>query len=152
MGNSIEVRVPLADHVLFERVAGLPIERRFAHGETKPLLKRLLRPLLPDEVLTRPKRGFAPPDPFVHAIVRQHQSAILESPDLRGWLDVNRLNALLRDYLDHSPAATLPGSRRARIQRLGRTFAHGGFLPEEAGWMLFSLAAVVRCRESWRPS
>jgi asparagine synthase (glutamine-hydrolysing) len=153
MGNSVEVRVPLADHVLFERAVGLPLARRFSHGETKPLLKRLIRPYLPAEVLARPKQGFAPPGTFVRAVVERHAEAILTSDDLRGWLDTPRLRAMISAYLaDPVVAGAAPPrlSKLDHVARKGRMLVNGGFFPDETGWMLFSLAAFVRCREGWR--
>jgi asparagine synthase (glutamine-hydrolysing) len=61
MAVSLEARVPLLDHPLVEYAASLPPRLRFRAGETKYLLRRLLRGRVPDEVLTRPKRGFAVP-------------------------------------------------------------------------------------------
>jgi asparagine synthase (glutamine-hydrolysing) len=146
MGNSVEVRVPFADHVLFERVAGLPLARRFSPHETKPLLKRLLTAHLPPEVMRRPKQGFAPPSIFLPTIVREHAEAVLAAPELRGFVDVDRLRRLTDDYL---AALAAPPSRAARLVRRGRT-ARDGFSPDNVGWMLYSLAAFVKARESWR--
>ncbi|MGE0682655.1 MAG: asparagine synthase (glutamine-hydrolyzing) [Candidatus Binatia bacterium] len=61
MANSLETRAPLLDHYLWEFVAGLPTELKFAHGEAKYLLRRVLRGNVPETVLNRPKQGFAIP-------------------------------------------------------------------------------------------
>jgi asparagine synthase (glutamine-hydrolysing) len=61
MAHSLEARVPLLDHVLVEFAATVPAEYRLRDGRGKHLFKRALRGLLPDEVLERPKRGFALP-------------------------------------------------------------------------------------------
>jgi asparagine synthase (glutamine-hydrolysing) len=53
--------VPLLDHPLVEYAASLPPSLRFRAGETKYLLRRILRGHVPDEVLSRPKQGFAVP-------------------------------------------------------------------------------------------
>jgi asparagine synthase (glutamine-hydrolysing) len=60
-GIALEARVPLLDHPLVEFACGLPPRLRLRAGETKHLLKRVLRGRLPDEVLNRPKQGFAVP-------------------------------------------------------------------------------------------
>jgi asparagine synthase (glutamine-hydrolysing) len=138
MGNSVEVRVPFADHVLFERVTALPLERRFAPGSAKSLLKRLVAPHLPPAVLSRPKQGFTPPGAFVRAIVAEHAEAILASPDLRDWLHHGRLTALVRAATRRSPLAA-----RALEARMGASV-------QETEWLLFSLAAFVATRPSWR--
>ncbi|MGH8280939.1 MAG: asparagine synthase (glutamine-hydrolyzing), partial [Gammaproteobacteria bacterium] len=61
MAHSLETRVPLLDHVLVDYVAGIPPELQFRHGVTKHLFKRAMRGLLPDEIIDRPKHGFAVP-------------------------------------------------------------------------------------------
>jgi asparagine synthase (glutamine-hydrolysing) len=61
MAHSIEARVPLLDHVLVEFAATIPPEMQLDHGERKALFKRAMRGILPEAILTRPKRGFAIP-------------------------------------------------------------------------------------------
>jgi asparagine synthase (glutamine-hydrolysing) len=61
MAHSIEARVPLLDHKLVEFAATIPPELRLRNGTTKYIFKRALRGLLPDEIIDRPKRGFAIP-------------------------------------------------------------------------------------------
>jgi asparagine synthase (glutamine-hydrolysing) len=61
MANSLEARVPLLDHHLVEFACGLPARLRLRGGETKYLLKRVLRDRVPRDVLVRPKQGFAVP-------------------------------------------------------------------------------------------
>ena len=59
MANSLEVRAPFLDHRLVEWGLSLPAALKLRRGEGKYLLKRALEPLLPREVLYRPKQGFA---------------------------------------------------------------------------------------------
>ena len=61
MAHSIEVRVPLLDHKLVEFAATIPPEYLLKGGMTKALFRRAMRGILPDEVMQRPKRGFAVP-------------------------------------------------------------------------------------------
>jgi asparagine synthase (glutamine-hydrolysing) len=61
MAHSVEARVPLLDHPLVEFACGLPPGLRMRDGQTKFLLRRVLRGRVPDEVLDRPKQGFAVP-------------------------------------------------------------------------------------------
>jgi len=61
MAHSLEVRIPLLDHKLAEWVSGLPPDFRLHGGEGKYLLKRAMRPYLPDDLLYRRKMGFAVP-------------------------------------------------------------------------------------------
>ncbi len=61
MAHSLEARVPLLDHPFVEFAARIPAEMKFKDGKTKHIFVRAMRGLLPDEVLDRPKQGFAVP-------------------------------------------------------------------------------------------
>lgn len=61
MANGLEVRPPLLDHKLVEWAATLPPEQKVVGVEGKAVLKRVLEPLLPAEILYRPKQGFSVP-------------------------------------------------------------------------------------------
>ncbi len=61
MAHSLEARVPLLDHKLVEFAATVPPELLIRRGTGKFLFKEAMRGLLPDAVLSRPKRGFAIP-------------------------------------------------------------------------------------------
>lgn len=61
MAHSLEVREPLMDHPLIEWVASLAPRYKIRDGETKYLLKKAMEPLVPHDVLYRPKMGFAVP-------------------------------------------------------------------------------------------
>jgi asparagine synthase (glutamine-hydrolysing) len=61
MAHSIEARVPLLDHKIVEFSATIPPELKLRGSTTKYIFKRALRGILPDEIIGRPKRGFAIP-------------------------------------------------------------------------------------------
>lgn len=61
MAHSIEARVPLLDHKLVEFTATIPPELKLRGGTTKYIFKRAMRGILPDEIINRPKHGFAVP-------------------------------------------------------------------------------------------
>jgi asparagine synthase (glutamine-hydrolysing) len=61
MANSIEARVPLLDHKFVEFAATIPPELKLHGTSTKYIFKRALEGIVPNDVLTRPKRGFAVP-------------------------------------------------------------------------------------------
>jgi asparagine synthase (glutamine-hydrolysing) len=61
MAHSLEVREPLMDHVLMEWVSGLPAALKLHGREGKYVFKKALEPYLPNDVLYRPKMGFAVP-------------------------------------------------------------------------------------------
>ena len=61
MAHSIEARPPLLDHRLVEFAAAIPSRLRLRDGVTKYMFKRAMRGVLPDDIIDRPKRGFAVP-------------------------------------------------------------------------------------------
>jgi len=61
MAHSLEVREPLMDHPLVEWMATLPSSFKLRASEGKWLFKKAMQPYLSNEVLYRPKMGFAVP-------------------------------------------------------------------------------------------
>ncbi|HUE97459.1 MAG TPA: asparagine synthase (glutamine-hydrolyzing), partial [Longimicrobiaceae bacterium] len=63
MAHGVEVRLPYLDHVLFERLARLPLAALITPDVEKRLLRDAMRPFLPGSALRRPKKPFwAPPE------------------------------------------------------------------------------------------
>ena len=106
MAHSLEVRSPLLDHVLLETAAAIPSAMKLAGGDTKRIYKNALRDWLPDEVLDRPKMGFAVP---LCAWFRTERSdlardVLLDSRSLgRGLFRAERVERLLDDHLSGPP-------------------------------------------------
>jgi asparagine synthase (glutamine-hydrolysing) len=78
MAHGLEARCPFLDQHVASFAAGLPSDMKLHGRTTKWILRRALRGLLPDEILDRPKRGFAVPvgrwfrqelRPLVHDVV-----------------------------------------------------------------------------------
>lgn len=61
MAAALEVRPPLLDHRLVEFAWRLPSDQKIRNGETKWLLRRVLERRVPNELMNRPKMGFAVP-------------------------------------------------------------------------------------------
>lgn len=61
MAHALEVRVPLLDHQLVEWMAGLQPDMKLRGREGKYIFKKSLESYLPDDILYRPKMGFAVP-------------------------------------------------------------------------------------------
>ncbi|NOX92768.1 MAG: amidotransferase 1, exosortase A system-associated [Gammaproteobacteria bacterium] len=61
MAHGLEVRVPILDHYFVEWASGLPPEIKLDQGNGKHILKKALEPYLPNQILYRPKMGFAVP-------------------------------------------------------------------------------------------
>jgi asparagine synthase (glutamine-hydrolysing) len=58
MAHSLELRVPLVDTVLSDRLGGLSDADRYLPVQQKRLLRRQSKAVLPDSFFDRPKRGF----------------------------------------------------------------------------------------------
>ena len=61
MAHSIEAREPLLDHKFVEFAATIPPELKLKGITTKYIFKKAMEGILPNEILYRPKRGFAVP-------------------------------------------------------------------------------------------
>ena len=106
MAHSLEVREPLMDHPLVEWLATLPSSLKMRGKEGKFVLKKAMEPLLPHDVLYRPKMGFAVPLArwFRGPLKQRVRDAVL-GPRLEatGWFN--------RGYLQHLVDAHQNGSR-----------------------------------------
>ena len=61
MANSLETRVPFLDHRLVELSLSIPSHFKINLKDTKSILKEAVSDLLPNDILYRPKWGFAAP-------------------------------------------------------------------------------------------
>jgi asparagine synthase (glutamine-hydrolysing) len=61
MMHSLEVRAPFLDIELVDFVRRIPADYKLRNGTTKYILKKALEPVLPHDVLYRPKKGFGSP-------------------------------------------------------------------------------------------
>ena len=101
MAHSIEVRVPLLDHELVEWIARLPVNLKRRGNEGKYLLKKCMEPRLPNDVLYRPKKGFAVPiATWFRGPLRERLSNAVNSDALRA-ADVFDPAALQRLFVQH---------------------------------------------------
>ncbi len=101
MAHSLEVREPLMDHPLVEWLATLPSSLKLHGGEGKYLFKKSLEPMLPADVLYRPKMGFAVPlARWFRGPLRQRvRDAVLgERLASTGWFDRSYLQQLVDDH------------------------------------------------------
>jgi len=109
MAVSLEARAPLLDHKLIEFVTRVPAALKLAGLETKHLLKRAVRDLVPAEILNRPKQGFGVP--IQEWINQQLRSRIRDTlsdarTKQRGYVDSHYVSVLLDEHergrRDHS--------------------------------------------------
>jgi len=110
MATSLEVRVPILDHIFLEWVTGLPPHWKLRRGKQKYILRKLAERVgVPREVLYRKKQGFALP--LVHWMRREFRDELprllLEPRALqRGYFNPQGIRNLLSEHLsgqrDHS--------------------------------------------------
>lgn len=101
MAHSLEVRVPFLDHEFVSWTAGLPTRLKLHGGSGKHILKEALRPLLPADVLFRPKMGFAVPlDVWFRGSLQERMMSILEGERMAdsGIFNPDALRSIGRDH------------------------------------------------------
>ena len=84
MAAGLEARLPLLDHRLVELAFQIPSQYKIKRGTTKRILKLAVRHLVPAEVLTKPKHGFAvPTDPWFRGDLKDFAFDVLLDPKTR---------------------------------------------------------------------
>jgi asparagine synthase (glutamine-hydrolysing) len=111
MAHSLEVREPLMDHQLIEWLATLPSGLKIQGGEGKYIFKKAFEPLLPHDVLYRPKMGFSVPlASWLRGPLAQRMRESVLSPRMlaSGYFNADYLQTLVDQHLgghhDHSTA------------------------------------------------
>ena len=98
MANSLELRVPLLDHVVLEFAASLPAEFKVRERETKRILKATFAKSLPEEILKRKKAGFPVPyEAWLRGDHQQHVAEVVLSDRClsRGYFEKGEVRRLL---------------------------------------------------------
>ena len=94
MAHSLEVRVPLIDHLVVERSLKIPGADKLRAGSPKWLLVEAAGDL-PPEIVNRPKKGFELP--FKHWLLgalRERVSSALANPSVEGLLSAGSTGAV----------------------------------------------------------
>jgi asparagine synthase (glutamine-hydrolysing) len=109
MAHSLEVREPLMDHELVEWLGSLPSSLKIRGQEGKYLFKKAMEPQLSDDILYRPKMGFAVPLArwFRGPLKQRVRDAVLgERLAATGWFNADYLRQLVDTHQsgasDHS--------------------------------------------------
>ena len=121
MAHSLEVREPLMDHPLLEWLGTLPSSLKVRGGEGKFLLKKAMEPHLSQDILYRPKMGFAVPlARWVRGPLRQRVRDAVLGDRLAdtGWFDRGFLQHLVDTHQsgasDHRLGAAWPSKPSSR--------------------------------------
>jgi asparagine synthase (glutamine-hydrolysing) len=101
MAHSLEVRVPLLDHLIVNFVTKLPPEAKQRAGLSKALLVESLRDVLPERVIRQRKRTFTFPwEVWLRGPLKSQISASLKqlSPSLAPHLDQNSVDMIWTSF------------------------------------------------------
>jgi asparagine synthase (glutamine-hydrolysing) len=145
MLNSLEVRVPILDHVFVEWVTGLPPEWKLRGNQQKYIFKKLAERLgVPHEALYRQKQGFALPlRHWMKHELKDMLMILLEPRTLdRGYFTAAGVRKLMDDHLVRGRGNTARIWRMLMFELWHRNFLEKYIKP--AG--LFSLPIVADSR------
>jgi asparagine synthase (glutamine-hydrolysing) len=119
MAVSLETRVPLLDHELVQHAVGLPVDLKVRNGQGKWLLREAVRDLLPPEVFSKGKQGFAAPVSlwFRGRLQGGFRSVLAGASGLDEYVD---LRAAERVFAEHLNGRREHGSRVWRLFVLAR--------------------------------
>ena len=101
MAHGLEGRSPLLDHPLMEFAASLPSGLKMNGAIKKYILKEAVKPLLPKEIIERPKMGFGVPlDHWFRHELKDLAYDVLLSDSLRqrGYLHEHVVRRLLDEH------------------------------------------------------
>jgi len=98
MASSVEARSPFLDHVLAEFAASIPDRCRLRGLKTKAVLRDAYRGLLPERVVSGPKRGFEVPlKAWLEKDLREilNDTVVPASASIRSYLDGGFIDGVL---------------------------------------------------------
>ncbi|MEO6726311.1 MAG: asparagine synthase (glutamine-hydrolyzing) [Blastocatellia bacterium] len=102
MRSSTELREPFMDHRLFELALRQPMERKLNNGQSKWLLRRIARQLLPVNVVEAPKRPLQTPQrEWLRGPLSKWVDECLEFAfcgHARYWLDEDKVRETWRQF------------------------------------------------------
>ena len=145
MLNSLEVRVPILDHVFVEWVTGLPPQWKLRGDQQKYILRKLAERVgVPREAIYRQKQGFSLPlVHWMHHELKDMLMILLEPRTLdRGYFVASGVRKLMDDHLVRRRGNTARIWRMLMFELWHRNFLEKFIKP--AG--LFSLPVVADSR------
>jgi asparagine synthase (glutamine-hydrolysing) len=98
MATSLETRAPFLDAGVMELAFSMPGHLKIRDGERKWILKRAMRGVLPDRILTRKKEGFSIPmknwlrqglEPLMRSLLSRERTIA------RGWFNPEEVSTLI---------------------------------------------------------
>jgi asparagine synthase (glutamine-hydrolysing) len=111
MAVSLETRVPFLDNEVYQHAWSLPLDFKLHQGITKFPLRKIISKYIPDEIMKRPKAGFAVPiDSWLRNELRPWAESLLSEVALQksGVLDVNIIRNTWHLHLSNQANMQLP--------------------------------------------
>jgi asparagine synthase (glutamine-hydrolysing) len=102
MGNSLELRSPLLDVNVVEWGLSLPRSYKIKNFETKRILKDVARSLVPNNLIDRPKMGFAIPRANWLRIELKdlvHDTLLDSKAIQRGWFKPSEVRKVIEAHM-----------------------------------------------------
>lgn len=101
MASSLEIRVPLLDHVFVEFTASLPGNWKLKGLRTKHVFRSALEGILPDNIVNRGKQGYSlPVKHLLRGRFKDYMVDLLnESPAISDNFNIDYVNALIAEHL-----------------------------------------------------
>lgn len=102
MASSLEIRVPLLDHVFVEYIASLPGRWKLKGLRTKHVFRSALEGILPDNIVNRGKQGYSlPVKHLLRDRLRPYMIDLLNrSTIVRETMDIDFVHRLIREHID----------------------------------------------------
>jgi len=99
MAVSLEVRAPILDHKFMELAASIPSDLKLRGKTGKYIFKKAMEPLLPQDILYRPKQGFAIPlDRWFRRELKDLAYDLVIASNKDGILDRNYLSKIWKQH------------------------------------------------------
>jgi len=102
MSVGLEIRVPYLDHNLVEFIMSLPLKMKIRNGSSKWILKQVLYRHLPQELMDRPKMGFAVPvGDWIKESMREWTEDLISKKRIEkeGYFNSKAVDELWRQHL-----------------------------------------------------
>ncbi len=99
MAVSLEVRAPILDHQFMELAASIPSGLKLCGRTGKYIFKKAMEPVLPRDIVYRPKQGFAIPlDRWFRCELKDLAYDLIVTGDKDGILDRNYLSKIWKQH------------------------------------------------------
>ena len=100
MAVALEARSPFLDYEVAEFAARLPASMHLDGGVRKRVLRHAIRPLVPAEILTRPKEGFSMPmKHWLRGELQPMMRDLLTSSSAAEWFDTGECTRLMDEHV-----------------------------------------------------